>query len=188
MNFPAPGSVSGNKPENWQAATVAGNNMEENMARIYYRSVFDELNDMRAYMDTLFQQMAEPTGTAMLPAAGEPAKMLPAAKSNLRVDVSEHDDEVIVTIDMIPGVTKSDITIDLINPLALEIACERKEEKKEEREGYSMQERTFGSMARIVPLPKPVAEGGAKASLKNGILEIHLKKAHREPVTKIVIE
>jgi HSP20 family protein len=167
---------------------VAGNNLEENMARIYYRSVFDELNDMRAYMDTLFRQMAEPAGTAMLPAAGEPAKMLPAAKSNLRVDVIEHDDEVIVTADMIAGVTKNDITIDLINPQALEIACERKEEVNVERDGYSMQERTFGSITRIVPLPKPVMEGGAKASLKNGILEIRLKKAHREPVTKIVIE
>nr|WP_320160542.1 Hsp20/alpha crystallin family protein [uncultured Methanoregula sp.] len=158
------------------------------MARIYYRSVFDELNDMREYMDTLFRQMAEPPGTALLPATGEPAKMLPAATSNLRVDVSEQDDEVIVTADMIAGVTKKDITIDLINPQALEIACERREETKEENEGYYLQERTFGSMTRIVPLPKPVMEGGAKASLKNGILEIHLKKVTREPVTKIIIE
>lgn len=158
------------------------------MARTYYRSIFDELNDMRAYMDTLFQQIAEPAGTALLPAAGELTRMLPAPKSSLKVDVSERDDEIVVTADMIAGITKKDITIDLINPLALEIACERKEEKKEEKEGYYMHERTFGSMTRVIPLPKAVTENGVKASFRNGILEIHLKKATKEPVTKIVIE
>ena len=159
------------------------------MAKLYYRSIFDELNDMRTYMDTLFQQMAEPTaGTIMLPAAGEPAKLLPSQKSEMKVDVTEQGDEVVVTADMLAGVSKEDITIDLINPKALEISCERKEEKKEEREGYYLHERRFGSLNRIIPLPKAVTEDGAKALFRNGILEIHLKKGTKEPITKIAIE
>lgn len=159
------------------------------MAQWYYKSIFDELEDMRVYMDSLFRQMNEPGKTALLPAAGEmPAKMLPAQRGNLRVDVIEHEDEIIVTADMIPGVSKKDISLDLINPQALEIACERKEEKKEDREGYYMRERSFGSMTRIVPLPRAVTDDGASAAFKNGVLEVHLKKLNKEPKAKISID
>ena len=158
------------------------------MAQRYYRSIFDELNDMREYMDSLFQQFVEPGKTALLPAAAGETKMLPALRGGLKVDVAEHGDEVVVTADMIAGIAKKDIAIDLINPQALEISAERREEKKEEKEGYYMRERSFGSMTRVVPLPKPVTQDGAKASFRNGVLEVRLKKATKEPVSKIAIE
>jgi HSP20 family protein len=159
------------------------------MVRIYYRSVFDELNDMRAYMDALFRQMGEPVaGTALLPAAGEQRQMLPALRGDMKVDVKEQGDEVVVTADMPAGIAKKDISIDLVNPKALEVSCERNEENEDLREGYFMQERVFGSMNRIVPLPKAVTEDGAKASFKNGVLEVHLKKRTKEPITTIMIE
>ena len=108
------------------------------MVRPYYRSIFDELDDLRTYMDSLFQQMSAPGGRLMLlPSADETAgKMVPATRGSFRVDVTEHDDDIIVTVDMIPGVAKKDICLDLIDPHALEISCERKEEKKEEKKGY----------------------------------------------------
>ncbi len=159
------------------------------MARWYYKSIFDELDEMRAYMDALFHQMYETNPTALLPSAGESAiKMLPAQPARLRVDVAERDDEVVVTADLIPGVTKKDISLDLINPQALEISWERKEEKKEEKEGYFLRERKFGSMTRIVPLPVIVTEDNATVMVKNGVLEVHLKKTTKEPKRKIVIE
>jgi HSP20 family protein len=159
------------------------------MARWYYKSIFDELEEMRTYMDALFHEMYGTNPTALLPSAGEPAtKLLAAQPSRLRVDVAEHDDEVIVTADLIPGVTKKDISLDLINPQALEISWERKEEKKEEKEGYYLRERRFGSMTRIVPLPVTVTEDKATATVKNGVLEVHLKKAAKEPKGKIAIE
>jgi HSP20 family protein len=158
------------------------------MTRWYYKSIFDELEDMRSYMDSLFREVSEPGRMALLPAAGAmPPKMLTAQKGTLRVDVVEHDNEVIVTADMIPGISKEDISLDLINPQALEITAERKDEKQEEKEGYYMRERSFGSMARIVPLPKAVTEDGATASFRNGVLEVHLKKLGREPRAKISI-
>jgi len=144
---------------------------------------------MRSYMDSLFQRVTEPGRTALLPAAGEiQTKLLPAQKGNLRVDVVEKDDEVIVTADMIPGVAKKDIAIDIISPQALEISAERKEEKKEEKEGYYMRERTFGSMTRVVPLPRPVTGDGSSATFRNGVLEVHLKKTARESRGKIAVE
>ncbi|MGB9177436.1 MAG: Hsp20/alpha crystallin family protein [Methanoregula sp.] len=159
------------------------------MVRWYYRSLFDELEDMRNYMDSLSRQMYDPGQLALLPATGNAAtKMLPAARTTFRVDVAEKDDEVVVTADIIPGVSKKDITLDLINPQALEISCERREEKKEEKEGYYMRERTFGSMTRIVPLPKPVTEDGSSSTFKNGVLEVHLKKTTKESRGKIPVD
>lgn len=161
------------------------------MVRWYYRSIFDELEDMRRYMESLSRQMYEfsPT-TALLPAsAGETAtKLLPSTRAGLRVDVTENEKEVVVTADMIPGIAKKDITLSLLDPQDLEISAERKDEKREEKEGYFLHERKFGSMTRIVPLPQPVTEDGASASFKNGVLEVRLKKTAREQKGKITVE
>ena len=159
------------------------------MARWYYKSIFDELDEMRNYMDSLFRQMYESNPIALLPAAGEASpKLLPALQTRLGVDVVQREDEVVVTADLAPGVTKKDVTLDLIAPQSLEISWERKEEKKEEKEGYYLRERKFGSMTRIVPLPVPVTEDDAKATVKNGVLEVTLKKSAKEAKGKIPIE
>jgi len=153
----------------------------------YRRSIFDELEDMRAYMDYLFQHTFEQNRVPLL-GTGEPSDILTVYRNDMRVDVTEHDDEVIVTVDMIPGVGKKDIVLDLVNPRTLRITCERQAETKEEKEGYFMRERTFGSMQRIVPLPRSVTEAGAKSTYKNGVLEIHLKTAKPEEKSRILIE
>jgi HSP20 family protein len=159
------------------------------MVRWYYRSLFDELEDMRTYMESLSRQLYDTSPVALLPATGDSsAKMLPAARATLSVDVAEKNDEVVVTADMIPGVSKKDISISLINPQALEISAERKEEKKEEKEGYYLRERTFGSMTRVIPLPKPVTEDGSSSTFRNGVLEVRLKKTTKEERGKIAID
>jgi HSP20 family protein len=159
------------------------------MVRWYYQSIFDELEDMRKYMVSLSQQMYETNPMVLLPGPGASGtKMLPAHRAGLHVDVAENEKEVIVTADMIPGVSKKDIGLNLISPRALEISCERKDEKQDEKEGYFLQERRFGSMTRVVPLPKPVAEEGSRALFKNGVLEVHLKKSTKEPKGKITID
>lgn len=151
------------------------------MVRWYYQSIFDELEDMRKYMESLSRQMYGVSPTALLPGPVEHAtKMLPAHRAGLRVDVTDTDKEVVVTADMIPGVSKKDITLTLITPQALEISCERKEEKQDENEGYFLRERRFGCVTRVIPLPRPVLEEGSSASFNNGVLEVHLKKSSKE--------
>ena len=159
------------------------------MVRWYYQSIFDELEDMRKYMDSLSRQMYGTSPTALLPGPVEPAtKMLAETRASLRVDVADTDREVVVTADMIPGVSKKDITLTLITPQALEISCERKDETKEENEGYFLRERRFGSVTRIIPLPQQVLEEGSSASFENGVLEVHLKKSSKEMKGKISID
>ena len=165
---------------------VGHGNGEMSMRR-RYRSIYDDMDDMRAYMDYVFGRAGEPEGMMLLP--GEtPADITPVSRGGLRVDVTTHENEVIVTADIMPGVEKDEISLDLVDPRALQIGYERKEEKKEEKEGYYMQERRFGSVCRVIPLPDPVTGEGATATLKNGVLEVHLKKSMEKPKAKIRIE
>lgn len=159
------------------------------MTRWYYKSALDELRDIRCYIDAVSSRVAAPETTLLLPADDRlPAQLLPAQRAGLRVNVSELGEEIIVSADMIPGVTKQEISLDLINPQALEISSEGWEERTEETGGYLLRERGAGSMTRIVPLPKPVSEDGAVAVFRDGILEVRLKKRSGEFRRRIEID
>ena len=158
------------------------------MVKWYYQSIFDELEDMRKYMESLSRQVYGTSPTALLSGPAEhTTRLLPAQQAGLRVDVTDAGTEVVVVADMMPGVSKQDIAITLITPQALEISCERREEKKENNEGYFLRERRFGCVTRLIHLPVPVLEEGSSASFNNGVLEVHLKKSSKEPKGKISI-
>jgi HSP20 family protein len=114
-------------------------------------------------------------------------RMLPAIRGEFRVDIREHDGDVIIVADL-PGVEKESVSIQLINPRALEISCERNDEKEQKEEGFYMKERISGSMSRIVALPADTTNDGAKASFRNGVLEVTLKKIQPAASTRIAIE
>jgi HSP20 family protein len=159
------------------------------MVRWYYRSVFDELEDMRKYLEVLNRQIYETNPAALLPAAGGSArKMLPMQPTTFHVQVSESDDEVVITTGMSAGITKETISLDLIDPRTLEISCARTNERSDENEGYRLRERTFASMTQLVTLPKPVTDDGSSATFKDGVLEIHLKKIAKESRGKIPVD
>ena len=158
------------------------------MVRWYYQSIFDELEEMRNYMESLSRQMYDTNPRVLLPGSVEPGtRMLLEERAGLRVDVADTKKEVVVTADMIPGVSKKDITLTLISPRVLKISCECKDENQKESEGYFMQEQRFGCMTRVIPLPQPVSEEGSSASFNDGILEVHLKKFKKETKGKISI-
>ncbi|MBN1194971.1 MAG: Hsp20/alpha crystallin family protein [Methanomicrobiaceae archaeon] len=136
-----------------------------------------DFDEMMADMEDRFMSML--SGVNRLPArVSEGITALPALPSfrgDLRLDVRDHDNEVIVVADL-PGVEKEDVRVKLMSPNLLMIFCERKAETEENEEGYYMRERSYGSMSRSVPLPADVTEEGTTASFKNGVLEVHLKK------------
>lgn len=148
-------------------------------------SIWHEMDEMRAELDSMFRQM--PAGGRFLPAGGMGDRMLPAIRGDFRVDVREHDDEVIVVADL-PGLDKESVSLQLLNPRALEISCDRTSEREEQDAGFFMRERMSGSMSRVVSLPMSVSEENAKASFKNGVLEVTLRKTKGTPKSRIAIE
>lgn len=153
--------------------------------RYPFHSVWQEMDEMRADLDNLFRQMT-PGGRFLQP-GGMSDRMLPAIRGEFRVDVREHEGDVIVAAD-IPGVEKDAVSIQLVSPRALEIRCERNDEKEKREEGFYMRERISGSMSRIVALPADVSEKDAKASFRNGVLEVTLRKIQPPASTHIAIE
>ena len=49
---------------------------------------------------------------------------------------------------------------------------ERRDETREERDGYYWHERTAGSFVRSIPLPDGADTDNAKARFENGVLEV----------------
>jgi HSP20 family protein len=88
------------------------------------------------------------------------------------VEMFRRSDEIVVKAD-IPGMKKEDITIEVADDQLI-LKGERKQEKEEKGEGYYRAERTYGSFYRALPLPEGVKAAEAKASMKDGVLEIAL--------------
>ncbi len=101
-------------------------------------------------------------------------------------DVKETDEEVIVTMDL-PGMDKADVDITVAED-TLEVKAERKAEKEEKEEEFYKKERTFARFERSLTLPAEVKAEEAKASLKDGVLEVHLPKVEVTARKKVTIE
>jgi HSP20 family protein len=142
------------------------------MVRRFHRSIYDELDDLKASMDYLFQLAFEPTDDPLLP-EGEP-DILCWYPHTIKAEITEHDDEVIVTVDTIPGIENSKISVDLVNPETLRISLDREAGKTQDSD-----QRSF-SLHHIIPLESKVMTCGARSTFKNGVLDIHLRKVQPE--------
>jgi HSP20 family protein len=99
------------------------------------------------------------------------AGLIPAQWSP-NVDVLHRDGQFVVRADL-PGLSKDDVKVEVTDEL-LTIQGERKQEKKEEREGYRYSECTYGSFYRAVPIPEGAETGKATADFRNGVLEVSM--------------
>ena len=68
------------------------------------------------------------------------------------------------------------------------IKGEHKQEKEEKKENFYRQEIQYGSFYRIIDLPSEVDKEKANAELKNGVLEVTLKKSKALSPKKIEIK
>jgi HSP20 family protein len=93
-----------------------------------------------------------------------------------RSDVSETDDEVVVTAEM-PGLEDKDFELDLTGDL-LTLKGEKRHEHGEKGKGAIHRiERGYGSFQRTIQLPCEVVAEKATAEYRNGVLTVTLPKA-----------
>lgn len=90
------------------------------------------------------------------------------------VDVKETEKTIAVTAEL-PGMDKKDVDISM-DQNTLTIKGNKQQEKEEKRGGYTYQERAYGSFHRTIPFPCEVKSETAKASFKNGLLKIEIRK------------
>ncbi|MBE3589470.1 MAG: Hsp20/alpha crystallin family protein [Firmicutes bacterium] len=106
---------------------------------------------------------------------------------HVRVDVEETPDEVVVSAE-IPGLERSDQVDIEVRGRTLELrgAVERASERREAN--LHRMERYYGRFARTVPLPADVDESRARATYRNGVLEVRLPKAERQTGRRVPVE
>ncbi len=101
------------------------------------------------------------------------------------VDISETDNEIIVTAEL-PGVKKDDVKISLQENV-LTIRGEKKQEKEEKNENFHRVERAYGMFQRSFTLPATVDPNKIKATFKDGVLKIRLPKTEEARMKEIPI-
>ncbi len=104
----------------------------------------------------------------------------------LKVDVIDRETEVVVKAE-VPGVEKKDIDIS-VGEDTVTIKGETRHEEKEERGDYYRCEISRGSFSRTVALPAAVDGSKAKASFKDGMLELTLPKVEKAKRHSIKLE
>ena len=94
-----------------------------------------------------------------------------------KVDVIDRDGEVIVKAE-VPGVEKQDLDVS-VSDNTVTLKGETRHEEKEEEGDYYRCEISRGAFSRTVALPATVDGAKAKASFRDGILELVIPKVEK---------
>ena len=100
-------------------------------------------------------------------------------------DVQELENGYQITLE-VPGVNKEDISVEVKRGF-LTISGEKKEEAKEEKSNYVRNERRYGSFSRSFKVQN-LDESTLEATLKDGLLRVHLPKVEPQPAKKVEIK
>lgn len=150
-------------------------------------SPFSMLRRFHEEMDRMFERMF-----GGMPMSGSrrglPSMMAEMGIQMPSVDVWETSEEVMVRVDL-PGVPPENIEIYTTED-SVTIRAESQQEQEQKERGYYRTERRYGRFDRNVDLPANIKQDEAKATFKNGVLEIKLPKMSPagEKMTKVPVE
>jgi HSP20 family protein len=107
---------------------------------------------------------------------------LPKRLANIRnlprVDFSEIDDGYELTAEL-PGMGDEDVECTLSGNI-LTVKGEKQEEKEEQKKGYYLRERHYGSFMRNFTLPEDVDAGKIEALVADGVLRVFMPKSEQK--------
>jgi HSP20 family protein len=104
------------------------------------------------------------------------------------VDIFEEGNDVVVKAEL-PGMKKEDLEVNFAHGNLI-ISGEKKQEEKVEKKDYYRMERSYGAFTRSFRLPADVEGDKAKATFKDGVLQIRVPKTEeaRKKEKKILIQ
>jgi HSP20 family protein len=130
-------------------------------------------------MNRLFDDVLRGGGSA---AGGGQGPSAPTGLLAPHMDVSETEKEIRIQVEL-PGVNENDVELAL-NDDVLTIRAEKKQERKEEREGVHISERSFGTFQRAIRLPYQIDAEKVQARFENGVLHVTVPKTPEQERTK----
>ena len=140
-------------------------------------SPFRGFYDAQSEVDRLFNEMLGGLSRGRGRQGGQQlAQWAPA------VDVLTKDDDLVIRAEL-PGVKQEDVDITLQNGI-LTISGEHKVHEEEERGGYHVRERRYGSFRRSMTLPEGTDESKVRARFEDGVLEVTVEGAAIEQAPK----
>jgi HSP20 family protein len=131
------------------------------------RGFYDPVSEMNRMFDDMFGSLMRRPGGQQR--AQQLTEWAPT------IDVVTKDSDLVVRAEL-PGVKQDDVDITLQDNV-LTISGERKAEQEEERGGYHVRERRYGSFSRSLALPEGLDESKIHARYENGVLEVTVEGA-----------
>lgn len=102
----------------------------------------------------------------------------PSTRSTLgelgRADLSETDSGYELQVDL-PGMSRDEISVDFSDGM-VSISGERSDEREDQRKGYYLSERSYGSVKRMFRVPESVKIDEIKAEFRDGVLTLRMPK------------
>ncbi len=138
---------------------------------------FDELTSLRESMERLFDDFftTRRPGRTLAPALWEPA-----------VELFESENDLVFRAEL-PGIDPRQVDVTIAED-TLTVKGAAKAEQEQKGHNYYRRELRYGSFERTVGLPASVQADQAKATFKNGILEVRIPKAERARAKSIKVE
>ena len=137
--------------------------------RVMGLSPFRGFWDIQSQMNRMFNEMLDSLGQSPARQLEGVGEWVPA------VDATTKDGDLIIRAEL-PGVKPEDVDVSLHDNV-LTISGERKAEQEEERGGYHIRERRYGSFSRSFSLPQGTDESKVRARFENGVLEVTVEGA-----------
>ena len=140
-------------------------------------SPFRGFYDAQSEVDRLFNEMLGGQGPRRRRGGSQQlAEWAPA------MDVLTRDGDLVIRAEL-PGVKQEDVDITMQNG-ALTISGEHRVDQEEERGGYHVRERRYGSFRRSMTLPEGTDESKIRARFEDGVLEVTVEGAAVERAPK----
>lgn len=141
---------------------------------------FEEIERLFENMSRQFEEASWSWGDR------EPFARLSTGFETMAVDVVDHDDEFVVTVDL-PGFDRDEVDVRVIDH-RLTIEADHDEETEDSDETYLRQERRHRELSRTITLPDAVDEDAVRARMHNGVLTVTCPKIEVEEAHDIEIE
>ncbi|RKX47423.1 MAG: hypothetical protein DRP64_01110 [Verrucomicrobia bacterium] len=152
---------------------------QQAQAQVQQRDPFRDLLMLQQQMEQLF-------GNTINPYSGYPEYEIAFNEEMQQpMDLRETPDAYVVQMDL-PGLEKSDITIEVKDRVLAVGGTRKQSTKKKEGEKILMQERSVNSFSREIILPQGVDSDAVSAEYKLGVLTITLPKVERDQKTHTV--
>ncbi|HLW48119.1 MAG TPA: Hsp20/alpha crystallin family protein [bacterium] len=152
------------------------------MSSIIRWDPFEEVGTLRRAVDRLFDDvMLSGRHSGRTSPDG-----LPAAAWEPAVEMYEAGDEVVVRAEM-PNVDPANVDVTVTAEAITIKGTVRQQEEKKDR-SYYRRELRYGSYVRTLPLPAEVKGGDAKATYKDGVLEVKIPKAERAKPSSVKVQ